>query len=231
MTKSLFVFAVILLLFNSFGCSKKSSLFIHVKNNNISEVKRIVSSSPEAVEWIDSSGMTALDLAVQYDCVEIADYLLSRNANAYRYTASLGYPAHHVSYFGQVDILKALIQFGYKVDFDPPEVPGTALFSAASGGNFDAVKLLVENGANVNYISASAGNSSVLHVALNTQRFSKDQRKIVEYLIHKGASVNIKDDFNRYPIDYARIRNLPEDILILVNVDDGEGEEKGTVPY
>ena len=67
----------------------------------------------------------------------------------------------------------------------------TPLGEACKGGNFEMVKLLVENGADVNYAPLLT-ETSPLGFAAESE--SIDNLKIVKYLIEKGADV----DFSKY---------------------------------
>ncbi len=67
-------------------------------------------------------------------------------------------------------------------------VVGQALTSAAEDGDWDKVKTLVEQGANVNTKKKNGNNESALYFAPDQLNF-----EMVKYLVEHGADVNIAD--------------------------------------
>ena len=81
---------------------------------------------------------------------------------------------------GKTEIVKDFLAGGMDVD---ASVDGTALIAAAASKNLDMVKLLVENGANVN-------ETNYLGTALTTAVYVSNF-DIANYLIANGADVNL----------------------------------------
>lgn len=82
------------------------------------------------------------------------------------------------------NLIKAIVNERYRF---------TPLGEACSAGNFEMVKLLVEDGADVNYVPFFTYSSPL---ACAAESDSTDNLKIVKYLIEKGADVNYY--MNRY---------------------------------
>ncbi len=83
----------------------------------------------------------------------------------------------------------------------------TPLGAACDVGNFQMVKLLVEDGADVNYVPKNAFTSP-LNIAVQSD--SVDNLKIVKFLIEKGADIhypNYKNDQPAYNV--MKERELP----------------------
>jgi len=83
--------------------------------------------------------------------------------------------------------------------FSLPGVPGsgaTPLHIAAAYGHDDVMKLLLENGANVNSIAEDAERGTPLHWAVRTQRL-----ETVKILVEAGADINVQDRNGRTPLD------------------------------
>ena len=73
----------------------------------------------------------------------------------------------------------------------------TPLGDACEAGNFDMVKLLVENGADVNYAPRYT-MASPLGFAVESH--CEDNLKIVKYLIENGADVNYSENGHVHPV-------------------------------
>ena len=78
---------------------------------------------------------------------------------------------------------------------------GSLLHWAVLLKNFELVKLLVENGADVNAI-ASTGETP-LHYAVLVR-----DTEIINYLLQKGANPNIANNKGEMPSDYAKKLNF-----------------------
>ena len=80
------------------------------------------------------------------------------------------------------------------------ELRHTPLGTACDEGNFEMVKLLVEDGADVNYVPRNT-LASPLGFAVRSN--SIDNLKIVEYLIENGADVNCSGNNQSSPVSRA----------------------------
>ncbi len=73
----------------------------------------------------------------------------------------------------------------------------TPLGEACNAGNFEMVKLLIENGADVNYVPRYTLNTPL---SFAVQSRSVDNFKIVKLLIENGADVNFRRGYQAIPI-------------------------------
>ncbi|KAA0894222.1 ankyrin repeat domain-containing protein [Oryzomonas rubra] len=85
----------------------------------------------------------------------------------------------------------------------------TLLMSAAQKGHFDAVKLLVKFGANINGVANNG--SSALWLAAD-----KGNTDVVEFLISKKANVNVQDEFGVSPLSAAVISGSDDVVNLLI---------------
>ena len=123
---------------------------------------------------------------------------------------------------GQTKVVKKF------VDADPTLVnqkffAWEPLQMAASKGNLDTVKYLVEKGADKDYVHP-ASNNTAFHMAA----FSGNT-ELIKYLAAKGANVNLKLKGDVSLIRYFRDQAQPDMVKLLESVgvkDDGCQEEK-----
>lgn len=150
---------------------------------------------------------------------------------------------------------KAIVQTFLKkggINLDKRDALGnTPLFYASQKGARDIVKLLVENGADVNlannhsstplHIVSQSGNKEIVAVLLEngadingTDKEGKTpliysladgRTEFTKFLLSKGADKNIKDNAGYSALDYATSRGLRDTIALLA----GDVEEKDSL--
>ena len=98
-----------------------------------------------------------------------------------------------------IEKIKELIKEGTNLNIFADSMP--PLYHAVNNGNLEIVKLLVENGADVNV--KNVVGQTPLHEAARCGYF-----EIVKYLIDKGADINAYDCVERTPLDYARLPDI-----------------------
>lgn len=83
------------------------------------------------------------------------------------------------------------------------EYPNVSTFcKLITAGNYDAVKAMIENGANIN--RKSTGLTPLMFAA----RYNKVE--IVKLLVKKGAKLKVKSDRGYTALDYAKISKAHE---------------------
>lgn len=131
----------------------------------------------------------ALIQASEYGYTETAEYLIKKGANA-----------------NSATIWSTDSEFTGK-NYD------SALYYTIIGGNFDIVKLLVKNGADVEQkMTFSSGTETALYTAAGC-----GSRNIVEYLIKKGAKVNFQNTIGETPLMHAAANGWIDNVKLLVN--------------
>jgi len=144
---------------------------------------------------------------------------------------------------GRVDILNDYITQNQDVDREFARKTTTLLNYAVRNRNFDAVKILIENGANPN--KESRGNTPLINAILKRQLLifhylirngadlnlaakrgntplitaSKNGRlEFVKILIENGAETQIKNNSGLTALDFANMANYPEVARYLVRI-------------
>lgn len=133
-----------------------------------------------------------------------------KNLNFENYKGSLFYAVK----FNQINIAKMLISLRYSdVNEQVLNEQKTPLIEAIYNQNLDLVKLLVNNGANVN-LYHNVGNGKITPLMAASLSGKKD---IVEFLISNGASSK-NDNCNLFtPVDLASTPSIKELLLNLKN--------------
>jgi uncharacterized protein len=105
----------------------------------------------------------------------------------------------------EITLEQVLSECGMNVEFDNDKptnansvgVYDSVLHIAVMNGNLKHVKILVENGANVNF-KGDMGYTPLHNAVLS--RFGN----VIEYLLEAGADKNIKNDFGQSPKKMAQ---------------------------
>ncbi len=92
---------------------------------------------------------------------------------------------------GDIDVIKSFLHKGVNVDQTRPG-KSTALWHAAATCRTDIMRLLIDNGANVNY----CGNKSVLAVFVDCAYWDSWNKNVLDLLLKKGTDPNKYDKSN-----------------------------------
>lgn len=124
---------------------------------------------------------------------------------------------------GDPEIIKGFIGYGADLNFRDEEYHMTPLHNASHYGQFDAVMLLLEHGADVNAKNIEGNNP--LFAAVHQQHL-----EISRVLIERGADINARNKFGYTPIRTASRMGNTEILKLLigkgadVNVKDNKGD-------
>jgi len=118
----------------------------------------------------------------------------------FSYTNSFGYSRHIIVLIdnNQMDDLSVYLKKNGNIDskpyvFDIDRTNFPPLTYAAKVGNFEAVKLLLDHGADVNNTEGTNGTSPLLASLSLSYTFNPDRIEIAQYLIDHGAEINYRD--------------------------------------
>lgn len=113
-----------------------------------------------------------------------------------------------VAYDGNEELAKILIKEGVNINTIINSLFETPLFIAVKRNKKNIVKLLLENGADVN--SENIYGLTPLYYAI-----SDNNVEIVELLVKSGANINIEDFSGRSPLYYASLKDNQKIIELL----------------
>jgi ankyrin repeat protein len=158
-----------------------------VNNNDLAEVRRLISANPTLVFSKDEDGFTPLHLAASDGYKEIAELLLASNANVNARDNHLSTPLHQVAASGgHADLMELLID--HKADVNAVDENGlTPLHYATLTDNVVGVKILLIHGAHPDVRDAIEGNTAL------TIAVAEGFQDVVETLLANGANVNAPD--------------------------------------
>lgn len=164
-------------------------LFQAVESGNVKSVETVLQE--EKLNAASYYGAKCIVVAVERERADILTILLesSKNvnrssfwSNKYRLAANTLLQAARSE---RTELLNVLLQYGANADKKDLK---EAFVEALVSGNYEALKLLVDAGANVN-IKDSKGYSPLMYAVLFS---SSNQKLIVECLLSAGAHINTK---------------------------------------
>lgn len=159
----------------------------------------------------DYNGYTPLHYAKDLDT---AKFLVENGVNVNR-----EYVEDAFSIPMSADMLKYYIKNGWNINATPKYEDGSviapALFGAVSWGDYDMVKILVENGADINYIIQDIKNDNNRVTALMTASYF-GSKNILKYLIEKGADINYQNRYGQTSLMFAASNRRLDNVKMLV---------------
>jgi len=161
---------ILSMLCNSGFRLSKATNFVELKSQYLSNAPRL---------WLERTNGSLLHIAAANGHHLMVDFLINQNADV-ESVDSNGRKPIHLAIQGGIYCLRRLLRAG--VDIDATDYDGhSALFLAASFGDFLAVRTLVDNGAEVDQINLQ-GVSALVAAALC------NRDGIVKYLLNAGAT-------------------------------------------
>ncbi len=148
----------------------------------------------------DRHGMTPLHLAAQEDRLGVVEQLLAADAEVGALDEDCAPPIEYAAFYGNEDIVRALIRHGSSVEESEGGKGYTPLHRAAERNrdNGDVVRVLLEAGARIEAKTYVYGYTP-LHVAASNNRIGDTIRA----LLKAGAEVNARDRNGGTPLHEA----------------------------
>jgi len=172
---------ILSMLCNSGFRLSKTCNFVNLKSAHLSNTPRL---------WLEGTNGSLLHIAAANGHHLMVDFLINQNADI-ESVDSNGRKPIHLAIQGGIYCLRRMLHAG--ADIDATDYDGhSALFLAASFGDFLAVKTLVDNGAEVDQINLN-GVSALVAAALC------NRDGIVKYLLNTGAIfTGVRTETTRY---------------------------------
>ncbi|WP_456324295.1 ankyrin repeat domain-containing protein [Desulfonauticus submarinus] len=147
--------------------------------------------------------------------ISIFILLLSNCLKTYaQNTNSLNEKLMTAVYFDNAKEAENLIKQGAQVNFWDPDSGNTPLTHAAEGLSFNAIKILIKYGANINIQEKMSGMTALYLLAL----CGNDPKaiQIAEWLLQHNADPNIKNDGDETPLEIAACNGYLDFVKLLV---------------
>ncbi|XP_008552920.1 putative ankyrin repeat protein RF_0381 [Microplitis demolitor] len=175
-----------------------------IENLNTEAIKLLIDKGADVNAACDDeirTGCTPLHLAIETNNEEIVKLLMKKNVDVNATMKLFGSPIFSASTLGNSEIIKSLIKHGADInlpvdDKDSPYYQFTSLLIAVTFKHRQAVKILLQNGANVDAITDQA--DTALHLAV-----LHPDDGIVEELLNAGIDVNNFNRENKIAFDYC----------------------------
>ncbi len=191
-----------------------------VQDDNVKKITEIIAKNPQLVNYQEPKyGSTLLMLTVRNQQYKSFDLLLKNNADVNvheTYEGSTVLIESCKSKYYDSKYAEALLKYGANVnetqtDIENQDKTKTALMVVVKTGNLDLVKLLVLNGANINYkneFGQSALSECVMQekyeVAIFLLRNGADYKQPIFYRPGDSADYNPEKDKPMYLVDVLR---------------------------
>jgi Ankyrin repeats (3 copies)/Carboxypeptidase regulatory-like domain/Ankyrin repeats (many copies) len=174
-------------------------------DENIDEIKSLLSKGIRINVKEKRSGETALHAAIGTGNVEITEYLLTHGAKANIRDAKKRTPLMMLDEDATPELINLLLRFGAKttpIDKDK----NTVLHHFAEYGKSEIMQIMIVHGANVNAVNKR--KQTALMIAAENENF-----EAVKTLLGSGADVNLKNSDDETVYDLASNGEI-KDLLI-----------------
>lgn len=193
-----------------------SSLIFAVKNGQISQVPGLIKQGAD-VNATDGDGMTALMHAALLGDREMVDTMLRNEKTDVNAIDNNGMTAlMQASWAGHREVVADLLAAGAMLNLKTTsrtirvtKSGANALIAASIGDNLEVVRLLLDEGAQVNEWDAD-GETALLHAAKG------GDPRLVELLLRNRADPEMKDKYGRTPLMVAAIHNNKDVVRTLL---------------
>ncbi|MFH0761244.1 MAG: ankyrin repeat domain-containing protein [Bacteroidota bacterium] len=190
--------------------AKSQDIVEAVKTRDLAKVKSLVENDPLVVHSKDDAGNTPLHHAAISGTFEMAEFLISKEADINAQNAQLNTPLHEAIQSRNESICKLLIERGASIEIVNIGKQ-TPLHRAASSNQRSITDMLIARGAAIDPFDAY-GRTPFLLVARNNGNV-----EIGKLLLDKGADVQVKDQDNQMALNLAAWKGYKDFIDFLLD--------------
>lgn len=177
------------------------SLCNFIERNNLGKVKYLVEKRGADIN--DYWNGAPLWRASRGGHLEIVKYLVEHGANVNAKDSYNDVALAIASECGHLEVVKYLLANGAIID-------GYVLYRTALGGKVEVMKLLIENGADINSADIKASNEkgdTALIIALKMSESIPTKTKMAQFLIENGADISAQNNEGKSALDYAESKS------------------------
>lgn len=162
-----------------------------IERNNLGKVKYLVEKRGAD---INGENGEPLRQASRYGHLEMVKYLVEHGANVNAKDNYNNVALAVASECGLLEVVKYLLANGAIID-------GYVLYRTALGGKVEVMKLLIENGADINSADIKASNEKGDTALIKA--FKMGKTPMAQLLIENGADINAKNNEGKSALDYT----------------------------
>lgn len=187
---------------------KKTSLLQQAIIYDKPDIVKVLLDNGADINLLDNINMSPLNTAINENKTEIANLLIERGANV-NYKNIFGITSQHLAARNKnSSVLKNLLS-KKEIEIDPMDGTGASpLIYASIKGDIECMKILLDNGANINVIDIN-GRSPIFY-ALDSGKIDA-----LKLLIDNGADLNQKDKNEITLLDFA-MKNQDFEVIKLL---------------
>ncbi|OUM68856.1 hypothetical protein PIROE2DRAFT_27061, partial [Piromyces sp. E2] len=159
------------------------------------------------IQEIETSGLTPLLLAINNNDILLVKYLIDHQVELKRPNRNEVTPFRKALDKSNIKILRLLLAKDKKIPIEDNNLQ--PLIFAIKKNNPEFVKLLIENGADINEFSYN-GNTPLL------QAINNDNTEIIHLLIDNGVNLNQCNNEGKLPLEIAKEKNNEKEAINLI---------------
>jgi uncharacterized protein len=193
-----------------------------VKQGALEKVRESLGHHPELIDAKDENGVSAVTWSAYMGQKAVTDYLISRGVRVDFFEAAT---------LGKLDVLEQCLEEDPSLATAHSQDGFSGLGLAAFFGHIEALRLLLQAGADPNAASRNKMRVTPLHSAV-AQRDGKKAAEMTRLLLAQNANVNLAQDGGWTPLHQAAAHGQTEILTMLLqrNANVRAKSEDGKLP-